>query len=117
MKFTLAIALVASIIGAQAAPNPVVTSPPIVTDPIPCSLRCGTATKTVPPLVCTNVLCPRPPVCPQIIVVTQEPCCCKTAHKVTTVTAPCCNTKCVIPTDTIYTSCPVATAVATATTN
>ncbi|KAF3910012.1 hypothetical protein AA313_de0203658 [Arthrobotrys entomopaga] len=115
MKFTLAIALVASVIGAQAAPNPKITSPPVVTDPSPCYLRCGTVTSSVLPSICPAVVCSRPPVCPLIIAVTQEPCCCQTAHKVTTVTAPCCQTGCVVPTETIYTGCPTTSTVASKT--
>ncbi|EPS38672.1 hypothetical protein H072_7552 [Dactylellina haptotyla CBS 200.50] len=107
MKFTLAIALVASIVGVQAVPHPQITALPVR-----CPVKsCGVATKTVPPQICPAVLCPTAPVaCPLIIAVTQVPCCCKTETiKTSTVTAPCCTTRCVIPTETLYTGCPTPT--------
>ncbi|KAF3313376.1 hypothetical protein TWF173_006113 [Orbilia oligospora] len=108
MKFTLAIAVVASFLGAQAVPHPQITAAP---EPYRCPIKeCGIATTTVPPQVCPAVICPAPPACPLIARVTQVPCCCKTQKlKTTTVTAPCCTTKCIVPTYTDYTGCPTPT--------
>ncbi|KAF3922077.1 hypothetical protein ABW20_dc0108553 [Dactylellina cionopaga] len=109
MKFTLVAVFVASILGVQAVPHPQITAAPgpIVKCPV---AKCGIATKTVQPQICPAVLCQTPPICPLIAAVTTVPCCCKTeTPKTTTITAPCCTTKCVIPTFTEYVGCPTPT--------
>ncbi|KAK6355194.1 hypothetical protein TWF696_004311 [Orbilia brochopaga] len=103
MKFTLIAVFVASILGAQAAPNPIITPAPAVKR----EAECPPATVTETP-ICAAVLCPSPTTplaCPLIIRVTQIPCTCQHPTKTITFTPPCCTTECIIPTETTYTGC------------